>query len=80
VLSIGDILNSLKPNHEQASFPKTHAIHVLRALLPPHLRPNLDSEVENRLTRNAMCIMSRSSMLGGNGPTHNKSDKGAELT
>lgn len=37
-------------------FPKTHAIHVLRALLPPHLRPNLDSEVEDRLTRYATVL------------------------
>jgi HEPN domain-containing protein len=37
-------------------FPKTHAIHVLRALLPPQLRPNLDCEVEDRLTRYATVL------------------------
>jgi HEPN domain-containing protein len=37
-------------------FPKTHAIHVLRALLPPQLRPDLDSEVEDRLTRYATVL------------------------
>ncbi len=31
-------------------FPKTHDIRALRGLLPPKLRPNLDSKVQDRLT------------------------------
>jgi HEPN domain-containing protein len=31
-------------------FPKTHDIHVLRALLPARLRPKLDKKVQDRLT------------------------------
>jgi HEPN domain-containing protein len=34
-------------------FPKTHDIHELRALLPPKLRPKLDSKVQDRLTKYA---------------------------
>ncbi len=32
------------------AFPKTHDIHMLRALLPPKLRPKLDRKVQDRLT------------------------------
>src|SRR5262249_53228363 len=35
------------------AFPKTHDIHVLRALLPPKLRPKLDNKVQDRLTQYA---------------------------
>ena len=35
------------------AFPKTHDIHVLRALLPPKLRPKLESRVQDRLTQYA---------------------------
>jgi HEPN domain-containing protein len=35
------------------AFPKTHDIHVLRALLPPRLRPKLESKVQDRLTQYA---------------------------
>jgi HEPN domain-containing protein len=38
------------------AFPKTHDIHVLCALLPPRLRPNLDSAVEDRLTQYATVL------------------------
>jgi HEPN domain-containing protein len=31
-------------------FPKTHDIRALRALLPPRLRPKLDSKIQDRLT------------------------------
>src|SRR5260370_24798563 len=34
-------------------FPNTHNIRVLRALLPPKLRPKLESNVQDRLTRYA---------------------------
>jgi HEPN domain-containing protein len=34
-------------------FPKTHNIRELRGLLPPKLRPKLDSKVQDRLTRYA---------------------------
>jgi HEPN domain-containing protein len=34
-------------------FPKTHDIAVLRALLPPKLRPKLDKKVQEDLTRYA---------------------------
>src|SRR5205809_1367001 len=33
--------------------PKTHNIRVLRALLPPKLRPKLESKVQDQLTRYA---------------------------
>jgi HEPN domain-containing protein len=32
------------------SFPKTHDISVLRALLPPKIRPKIDKKVQERLT------------------------------
>lgn len=32
------------------AFPKTHNIHVLRALLPPNLRPKLVKKIQDRLT------------------------------
>lgn len=32
------------------SFPKTHEIAVIRALLPPKLRPSVDSKTQSRLT------------------------------
>ena len=35
------------------AFPRTHDIHVLRALLPPRLRPKLESKVQERLTQYA---------------------------
>jgi HEPN domain-containing protein len=35
------------------AFPKTHNIHVLRALLPPKLRPKLDKKMQDRLTQYA---------------------------
>lgn len=35
------------------TFPKTHDIHMLRALLPPKLRPKLDKKVQERLTHYA---------------------------
>jgi HEPN domain-containing protein len=31
-------------------FPMTHNIHLLRALLPPKLRPKLDRKVQDKLT------------------------------
>jgi HEPN domain-containing protein len=34
-------------------FPKSHNIHDLRAMLPPPLRPNLDSSTEDLLTEYA---------------------------
>jgi len=37
-------------------FPKTHAIHVLRSLLPPKLRPKLESAVQHQLTRYAAVL------------------------
>ena len=37
-------------------FPKTHNIHVLRALLPPKLRPKLEHKVQDRLTRYATVL------------------------
>ena len=37
-------------------FPKTHNIHVLRALLPPKIRPKLDRQVQDRLTRYATVL------------------------
>jgi HEPN domain-containing protein len=38
------------------AFPKTHDIHVLRALLPPKLRSKLDSKVQDRLTQYATVL------------------------
>ena len=35
------------------AFPKTHNIRALRALLPPRLRPKLESRVQDRLTQYA---------------------------
>jgi HEPN domain-containing protein len=35
-------------------FPKTHEIPVLRALLPPKLRPKLEAKVQNCLTEYAV--------------------------
>jgi HEPN domain-containing protein len=32
------------------TFPRTHDIQMLRALLPPKLRPKLESKVQERLT------------------------------
>jgi HEPN domain-containing protein len=37
-------------------FPKTHNIRVLRALLPPKLRPKLEMMVQDRLTRYATVL------------------------
>jgi HEPN domain-containing protein len=37
-------------------FPKTHDIHELRALLPPKLRPQLESKVQERLTEYAVLL------------------------
>lgn len=34
-------------------FPKTHEISVLRALLPPKIRPKLDRKLQERLTHYA---------------------------
>jgi HEPN domain-containing protein len=34
-------------------FPKTHDVAVLRALLPPRLRPRLDRKIQKRLTEYA---------------------------
>jgi HEPN domain-containing protein len=39
-----------------AAFPKTHDIAVLRALLPPKLRPKLDRKVQETLTRYATAL------------------------
>jgi HEPN domain-containing protein len=36
--------------------PKTHNIHVLLALLPPRLRPKLDSSAQQRLTEYATVL------------------------
>ena len=38
------------------AFPKTHNIRVLRALLPPKLRPKLERKVQDRLTRYATVL------------------------
>lgn len=38
------------------AFPKTHDIHVLRALLPPKLRPKLEGKVQDRLTQYATVL------------------------
>jgi HEPN domain-containing protein len=38
------------------AFPKTHNLRVLRALLPPKLRPKLESKVQDRLTRYATVL------------------------
>jgi HEPN domain-containing protein len=38
------------------AFPKTHDIHDLRALLPPKLRPKLESKVQQRLTEYAVVL------------------------
>jgi HEPN domain-containing protein len=38
------------------AFPKTHNIQVLRALLPPKLRPKLASMVQDRLTQYATVL------------------------
>jgi HEPN domain-containing protein len=37
-------------------FPKTHEIAVLRALLPPKLRPKLDRKIQERLTHYATVL------------------------
>ncbi|HTU92980.1 MAG TPA: HEPN domain-containing protein [Gemmataceae bacterium] len=37
-------------------FTKTHNIRVLRALLPPRLRPKLERKVQDRLTRYATVL------------------------
>ena len=37
-------------------FSKTHDIHVLGALLPPKLRPKLDSKTQDRLTQYATVL------------------------
>jgi HEPN domain-containing protein len=37
-------------------FPKTHYIRVLRALLPPKLRPKLEKKVQDQLTRYATVL------------------------
>jgi HEPN domain-containing protein len=37
-------------------FPKTHEIAVLRALLPPRLRPKLDRKVQESLTNYATAL------------------------
>jgi HEPN domain-containing protein len=37
-------------------FPKTHNIRVVRALLPPKLRPKLDLKTQDRLTRYATVL------------------------
>src|SRR5690349_19328998 len=44
------------------TFPKTHEISVLRALLPPRLRPKLTAKVQERLTEYAVEL--RDSDLG----------------
>jgi HEPN domain-containing protein len=38
---------------QETAFPRTHDIHVLRALLPPKLRPKLDNKAQDRLTQYA---------------------------
>ena len=38
------------------AFPKTHEIPVLRALLPPKLRPKLTAKLQNRLTAYAVVL------------------------
>jgi HEPN domain-containing protein len=38
------------------AFSKTHNIRLLRALLPPKLRPKLDRKVQDRLTRYATVL------------------------
>lgn len=38
------------------AFPKTHEIPVLRALLPPKLRPKLAAKLQNRLTAYAAAL------------------------
>jgi HEPN domain-containing protein len=38
------------------AFPKTHEIAVLRALLPPKLRPKLDAKTQERLTEYATVL------------------------
>jgi hypothetical protein len=38
------------------AFPKTHNIRVLRALLPPKLRPKLNRKVQVRLTEYATIL------------------------
>jgi HEPN domain-containing protein len=38
------------------AFANTHNIRVLRALLPPKLRPKLESRVQDRLTRYATVL------------------------
>lgn len=42
--------------YRATAFPKTHEIAVLRALLPPKLRPKLDSKTQDRLTRYATVL------------------------
>jgi len=37
-------------------FPKTHNIRALRAMLPPKLRPKLDTRVQDRLTEYAVVL------------------------
>jgi HEPN domain-containing protein len=38
------------------AFPKTHDIHDLRVLLPPKLRPGLESKVQQSLTEYAVLL------------------------
>jgi HEPN domain-containing protein len=38
------------------AFPKTHNLRVLRALLPPKLRPKLERKVQDQLTRYATVL------------------------
>ncbi len=38
------------------AFPQTHNIRTVRALLPPKLRPKLDSKVQDQLTRYATVL------------------------
>ena len=42
--------------YRATAFPKTHDIRVLRALLPPRLRPKLESKVQDQLTRYATVL------------------------
>ncbi|HBI44020.1 MAG TPA: DNA-binding protein [Planctomycetales bacterium] len=39
-----------------ATFPRTHDIRLLRALLPPKLRPKLEKEVQSRFTKYAVTL------------------------
>ncbi len=38
------------------TFPRTHDIHVLRALLPPKLRPKMEPKLQSRLTAYAVTL------------------------